>query len=464
MTRPNHPIQDRSASRREITSLRAPANSYLKTMFVGSFFACLSGYLELEVLSYSLVAISILLLPALAVSDRLVFDGKRLYRSGILKRFWAHVSGTRFWLKVKDIEQVETRCYPAFKRGGRVTFRYRTTIRGRDSEYIFSSGVKGYRELAQKLFRSVPEEILDAVSIEIRDYAAEPAAARSMARRSSIPPADVLESTFADPSRRARRSRLKAPADAVNDNGTGLRLLGNQLRLSGWLLEALESFRRAAGARPNDAWLLFDFARCIQLFAGTKGDPWLERQAAAMMRLAEQRAAGDGRLLARLGECYFQLGQWHRARVAFQKAADMMGDRYRAVRGMAEIALREGKLAHVVLNFDAAGELAGSAAARRWSRGEAEYFSRLNSDDEYLEMEIGRINLLDALRRWGRTAFVLTLIGFPLIALGMHFEEPTTANAGWTLSSSMLVLWIVFRIGSRIFVPRIDPRLLQDPE
>lgn len=453
-----------SATVRRI-SIRVPAYSYITAIFVGSFFSALAFYLEINWIGYLLFFICWIVLPLLALTDRIVFNGKRLYRSGLLPKSWAYLSGSRFWLKIKDIEQVETHISPRLKRGGRVYFKYQTAVRGKGSEFCFSSGGGDYRNFVRSLLGLISEEVLDAGSIEVRDYVGEPALARKKARQSDIPPADVLENAFRTSGLRLRGNRRSVADGQVpisRDKASSLRMLGNQLRLSGSLLQALESFRRAASIRPDDAWLLFDFARCIQSFAGTEGDARLERMAGAMMRLAERRAGNDGKLLARLGESYFQLGEWQRSRMAFRKAVDAVGEHFRSIRGMAEIALRDGKLAHVVHNFSTASRLAESPAARRWSKAEAEYFTRLSNDDEYLEMELGRVNLLDALDRWRGTTLRLCLLGFPFIGLGLYFDDATTANCGWILSGGMLVLWIGILLASRVFSPRIAPELLSE--
>lgn len=458
-------IKNESPRSKTRISVRVPASSYVTAAFVGSFFSALALYLEIDLLGYILLACAWIIVPVLALTDRVVFNGKRVYRSGMLPRTWAYVTGTRFWLKLRAIEQVETRVLPALKRGGRVYFRYQTSIRGGGLEFAFSSGGSSYRKLVRALFSALPEEILDTGSIELRDYVSEPRSARSQAKRSDIPPADVLEHAFRSVGTRQKRYRgavAEGQAAISNEKAVGLRLLGNQLRLSGSLLQALESFRRAASIRPDDPWLLFDFARCIQSFAGAEGNARLERKAAAMMRLAELRAGDDGKLLARLGESYYQLGEWRRAGIAFRKAVAAVGEQFRSIRGMAEIALRDGKLAHVVHNFSAASRLAESPAARRWSRAEADYFSRLNNDDEYMEMELGRVNLLDTLDRWKGMTFRLTMVGFPIILIGLLLEDPTITNCGWILSGAALVLWTGILLALRAFTPRIAPELLGD--
>lgn len=456
------PSSDR---RRGIASVRVPAKSYFAAGFVGTFFSALGFYLGYDLIAAFLLALSLLLPSLLSITDRLIFTEKRLYRSGLLYRGWAYALGLRFWLKLRDIEQVETITVPTVKRGGRVYLRYVTFVRGKGLEFSFASGTRRYRSFVKALFGAVPEEVLDAVSMEVRDYLRDSGETRMMARTSSIPSADVLEQTLRNPANRkdARPARAAAfPSDEALEKARRLRILGNRLRVSGSLLQAMESFRRAATIQPDDAWLLFDFGRCIQSFAASEGDPRLERKAAAMLRLAERRAGGDGLLLARLGESYFQLGDWRRANAAFRKAVDAVGEQFRSIRGLAEIALRDGRLAHVVHNFNAASRLAESPAVRRWSKAEAEYFARLSNDGEYMEMELGRVNLLDALDRWKRTTLRLGIIGYPVIFIGLLFDDAVIANCGWVLSGGMLVLWTAILLATRVFSPRIAPELLEE--
>jgi hypothetical protein len=46
-------------------------------------------------------------------------------------------------------------------------------------------------------------------------------------------------------------------------------------------------------------------------------------------------------------------------------------------------------------------------------------FSRLNADEDYLEMEISRVNLLENLNSLKKTALRIGLFGFPVIVFGL---------------------------------------------
>jgi tetratricopeptide (TPR) repeat protein len=242
-----------------------------------------------------------------------------------------------------------------------------------------------------------------------------------------------------------------------------LRSLANELRLSGYLLQALEAFRRALVLRPRDARLLFEFARCLHSFAGAERDQKLERRALAALRLSERRADDDGELLVRLGEWYFQIGEWRRAAAAFQRALDRAGESFRTARGFAEIALREGKIAHVIHHFSTAGRVAETPSLRRWSRGEADYFSHLNSDDEYMELEISRVNMLDTIESSKKTALRIASLGFPAILYGILLEDALIANIGWAVSCIALLTWTGLIMSTRLLGQRI-PHEMVEPE
>ena len=227
---------------------------------------------------------------------------------------------------------------------------------------------------------------------------------------------------------------------------------------------ALPGKRRAAILRPRDARLLFEFAECIRSVAGTESDEKLERKARAMMRLAERHAGDDSRLLSRIGESYFQVGEWQRARIVFKRVLDAVGENFRTLRGQAELALREGKLAHVIHNFAAAEQLATTRSLRRWTQAEIDYFSHLNEDEEYMELEISRVNLLDTLERTKRSSFRINILGFFAIALGLALGDALITDIGWTVSGVSVLVWIVAIVMTRMLSPRIPFELMETEE
>lgn len=446
----------------ETVSVRVAPKSYYTAALLGVFFTALLVYLEFDAAAAVLFILSLVALPALAFTDRLTFDGRRLRRTGFLPRLWAWANGFGYRLKLSDIEQIETQAMRTLKRGGNVFYIYRTSINGKGLNFAFSSRGEEYRRMIRSIFPRVSENVLDNRSIELRDYLNEPKEVLMKAEFAHIPSSDVLEDSVAPFQKSSRRSNGVTNGDT--EKAEYLRRLANELRLSGYLLQALEAFRRALLINPNNPRLLFDAARCLNSYAGTERDQKLLRRSLAMLRLAEKRAAGDPELLARVGESFFQFGDWERARKVFVKSVERTKENFRSLRGMAEIALREGKIAHVIHNFLAANRLAETPALRRWTQGEADYFSHLNDDDDYMEMEISRINLLETLENSKRHALKIALLGFPAILIGIVLSENLISNIGWAISSVALVFWAGLLLSLNLFSERIPYELIEEDE
>jgi tetratricopeptide (TPR) repeat protein len=447
-----------STRREYVASTRVSPGSYISVLFVVSFTAAFLIYLEMDIAGMLLFGFAMIILPLLALSDRIGFDGKRLYRTGFLTMIWTRLTGIRDRLKISDVEQVETQAVRALKRGRNVKYRFSTTVRGKGSSFTFASGGESYRQMVKALLPLLPDNVLDSRSIELRDYLIDPKEALQNAETSRIPSADVLEGSFERSIR--ERPRPHPSTDDLEAHATNplqLRQLANQLRLSGFLLQAMEAFRRALIVDPENGWLLLECGRCLHSLAGSEKNGRLERRSLALMRLAEQRAGMDSDLLVRVGESYFQAGDWRRAGRVFRRVSDGLGETFRSVRGMAEMALREGKIAHVIHQFSAADRLADSSALRRWARGEADYFSRLNDDEDYLELEISRMNLIERLERYQKTSLRAVLFGFPLILIGVVAEQFTLANIGWAISAIAIAFWFGMVLIQKFISSRIPP-------
>lgn len=403
------------------------------------------------------------IIPALIYTDRIKFDGRRLSRTGILPRTLCKLGLIRDRLKLSDIEQVDTQAIRTLKRGGKVFYRYRTAFRGKGAAMVIVSGGDAFRKIVPAILSRLPADVLDNRSIELRDYLAAPHEVTRKANVSMIPRGDVLESAMQDlRSKRLSHNMKSIETVIIPEKAAILRRLANELRLSGSLARAIETFRRALVIDPRDGWLLFEFARCMQSVAGVERDGRLERKAMAIMRLAERRAGNDGELLSRLAENYYQAGDWRRAEQLFQKCIENVGETFRSLRGLAEIALREGKIAHVIHNFEAANRIAGTASLRRWTQAEVEYFSRLNADEDYMDLEVSRVNLLDWLTRAQSTTSRITLFGLPLILTGILFSEVTVANIGWAVSGVALIFKLVFIVIYKMTEPRIPADIVNN--
>ena len=181
----------------------------------------------------------------------------------------------------------------------------------------------------------------------------------------------------------------------------------------------------------------------------------MRRRSIAVLHLAQRRADGNPDLLTRLGEAYFQADEWQRAETVFKRVTEGVGDSFRALRGLAEISLREGKIAHVIHHLSTANRIAGSTALRRWSRAEADYFSRLNDDDEYMDLEIARVNLLETLENSAATTLKVVLLGLPTIVVGTIFEDKLISDIGWAVTAVSLLIWAGLSVSQRLFRTRI---------
>lgn len=455
-----------SAPAFEPISIRVSLHSYFSALLMGSFFSAFLLYLEMDVAGSMLFALSWVLIPLFALRDRIVFDGKALVRTGPIPKIWSWLNSYRRRLKITDIEQVETHATRAIKRGGNVIYRYRTVVRGKGLNLTMASGGSEYRRLIRSIFAILPDNVLDNRSVELRDHFADPKETLAKAEISRIPAAEVLEGTLrAGGSRITRVDRTVTTIDLpTGEKVDDMRNLANELRLSGYLLQALEAFRRALLVRPADAHLLFEFARCLHSFAGMTSDRRLERRALAALRLSERRGFDDGELLVRLGEWYFQIGEWRRAGTVFQNALDRIGENFRTARGLAEIALREGKIAHVIHQFSTANRIAETPSLRRWSKSEAEYFSHLNSDEEYMELEIGRVNMLETVERSKKTVLRIACFGFPAILFGILFEDNMVANIGWAVSAVSLLAWTLLLFATQLLSQRLPHDLVADED
>lgn len=428
-----------------LVDIRVSPNSYFVTFFLASFLTGFLVYLEKDFAALILFIFSWLTIPLLAWKDRIVFDGKHMFRTGFIPNVWARVNRKPRRLKIGQIEQIETQALRALKRGGNVFYRYRTSVNGRGLTFVFASGGEDYRQMISQLFAQVSDDVLDNRSIELRDYLKDSKETLMKAEFARIPSMDVLENSvneFQNPDRSLRSKRFN---DSINDEmverANYLRQLANELRMSGNLLQALETFRRALLINPNDAWLIFEFARCLHSYASMERSQRLVHKANAALRLAELKANSDAPLLARIGETYFQYGNWKRAHKTFYKTLSLASESFRSVRGLAEVALREGKIAHVIHHFASAANFAETNALRRWAQGENEYFSRLNNDEDYMEAEMTRINWLESVERKKRTALRFSLLGLLVVLFGVLFND-TIANIGWIASFISMFLWV----------------------
>jgi tetratricopeptide (TPR) repeat protein len=222
-----------------------------------------------------------------------------------------------------------------------------------------------------------------------------------------------------------------------------LRRAANALRLAGRLSQASSYFRIAYEREPRNPKLLYEMSRFFHSSAQSEDTRLLQRSDACL-RLASRLAVEEPDLLERIGEVFFERLDYKRASDCFRRALAFDPARFRANVGLAEIALRDGKLAHAAHFYSAA---AGSrdASLARMARREADYYERLVSDDDFLEAELRRIRAANHLR-WSRRLATMTFFGAWLLAALMGRISPNLESYGWALMAMCGIFWLASTI------------------
>ena len=239
-----------------------------------------------------------------------------------------------------------------------------------------------------------------------------------------------------------------------------LRAAANQLRIAGRLRESAEAFRRALLVMPNDSGLIYEFARLLRSQASALGQARLLSRARAALRLAVSReivnASSEyqaGRLLNSMGETFLELGAAELAARAFRRALEINPRTFRAQLGLADVALRDGKLAHVIHHYNDAARIASDEALVRFARREADYYARLNDDEDYLAAELRRINWLQNAQRVQSLAARSGLASILLALVGPAIS-PMAGAMGLAFAISSIVAWAGTLLATRFLRPR----------
>jgi len=457
--------RDRPRKGLRLASVRVSPGSYFAAASVLTFGSALLLRSERDLLALLAVAIAWLVVPILALTDRIDFDGEFLVRRGPGPFLLRHIAGRQKELSVSDFEKVDTQTVRTLRRGGRVRYRYRTQVVGKNAEFVFASGGRSYRKMVRQLFPLVDQDKLDLRTIELRDYLCEPKPLNRELHSLHLASADVLDNATLDFKLGGKRLKLAdesgdVPARVSSADGERAILLGqvgNKLRIAGRLNEAREAFRRALIAAPNDGQLIFQFARLLRSQASSLRDHKLLSRARAALRLSAKRAENEPELLAWVGESFLEWGETARAQNSFQKAIELEPQNFRARMGLANLALREGKLAHVIHQYrDAAGAASDKALTRHAGR-EAEYYARLNDDDDYLATELRRINWLQHSLKVRRLAARVTNASI-LVALVVPYFDSSVAGLCWSLATSSLIAWISSLFAIKLLTRRRTPQ------
>jgi len=455
--------EERESAQKKLTiaSVRVSPGPYLAVASVVTFVAALVLRANYDTTALILIVSAWLIIPVLALSDRIAFDGISLRRQGPLASLIHLLFGYTKQLAIDDFETVETQAVRTLRRGGRVRYRYRTQITGKGKEFVIVSGGQYYRHFVRELFPLIHESKLDNRSRDLRDYLNDPTFLNRKSQLSQLASSDVLDLTKSDFKLGGKANRRTDVPDAPAtpeelERARLLRRLGNELRVSGRLREAGEAFRRALNVRPHGAWLIYDFARLLRSQASAQADARLFSRARAALRLASIRAENDLILLPLIGESFLECGDARHARRALERVVELDNGNFKARVGLADIALREGKLAHVIHHYQEAARVSSEQALARYARSEGDYYMQLNNDDDYLAAELRRINWLQTVTRIRRLALRVTNASVMLAIIG-GFVDPFAGSLGWSLASSALIIWLLTLLGTRMLFTRSKP-------
>ncbi|HEX4900479.1 MAG TPA: hypothetical protein VFV61_08105 [Pyrinomonadaceae bacterium] len=449
-------VRKQSGKRTYLATVRVSPGAYLAVSSVLTFVAALLLRSGSEGWALILVLLAWALVPALALTDRIAFDGEVLIRRGLIPFLRHFFSGKREQLSIADVERVDTNAVRTLRRGGRVRYRYRSQLFGKGTGFAFASGGPRYRDMVRQLFPVIVDNKLDLRTRDLRDYLCDPKRLSQEAKTLQLASPDVLDNATSDlkVGRRGEAAETRAEVTgAAVERAAHLRQLGNRLRIAGRLKEAREAFRRALIVLPHDAWLIFDFARLLRSQASAEADADLLARARAALRLSSMRADEDARLLALLGESLLEYNDVTRAERNFQRALELEPGTYRARLGLADVALRSGKLAHVINQYRDAAVATNEKALVAFANREADYYFSLNDDDDYLSSELRRINWLQTLSHMRRLAARITNASILIALLGPYLNS-TIGSMGWALASSSLVAWLLGMFGTRLLAER----------
>ncbi|HXG66586.1 MAG TPA: hypothetical protein VNO70_15910 [Blastocatellia bacterium] len=359
-----------------------------------------------------------------ALLDRIEFDGEKIRRRGPLAFLLTHLARVPQALAVADIETVSTEVTSLSFASGDARLLYRTRISGAGVEITIRSRHRAYVPFIKALFHAVGPHKLDPRSFELFEY---------FESNDSLKRAPVLRSEIAV---------MPAPL---------LRRLANALRLAGRLAQASSYFRIAYEKEPRNPELLYEMSRFFHATAQNE-DARLLQRSNACLRLASRLADARPDLLERIGEVFFERLDYKHAQECFRRALALDPARFRANMGLAEIALRDGKLAHVAHYYNAAAA-ASDAALARMARREARYYERLMGDDHFLGAELRRIRL-SVLLHWARRLAAMTFLGAWLAAGIAGRFAGVVEDFGLALMAMTGIVWCAATLALRFFGKR----------
>ena len=444
------------STKTKLADVRVSPGGYLAAAALLTFVSLVCLRTNRDLAALILIAGTWTTIPLLVFTNRISFDGDALSRRGLVSFIARLLTRREQSLRVDDIERVEVATLRTLRRGGNVRYRYRIEIAGKELFLAFASGGKGFRRMARTLLPRIPDYKLDARACELRDHLKAASIVRTEAAALGIPPSSVLDETN-DAARKRHLPVLERKAlDEDAERAKLLRQAANDLRTAGRLRQSAEAFRRAFHISGSDPWLLYEYARLLRSQASAFSDARLLGRACAALKLAATRGASDAGLLERVGESFLEYGDPGRAAKTFRRALEVNDAACRAQLGLAEVALSDGKLAHVIHHYNETARIAPDKAVMRLARREADYYSRLNDDEDYLAAELRRMNWLDGAGRVQQLAARVSFAALLVALVGPSMDQ-VIAGLGWALASSSIIAWSGSLITRKLLTARSRP-------
>jgi hypothetical protein len=94
----------------------------------------------------------------------------------------------------------------------------------------------------------------------------------------------------------------------------------------------------------------------------------------------------------------------------------------------------------VIHHYREAARVAPDASTAQMSRTEADYYTRLNDDDDYLSAELRRMNWLEHANRVQQFSARVSFAAL-FVALAGSFFESLVSGVAWALASSSIIGW-----------------------
>src|SRR5258707_2269405 len=183
------------AKRMKVAGIRISPGGHLAVGALLTFAALLFLRTHRDLAGLVLIAGTWTIIPLLVFTNRLSFDGQTISRTGVVAFFRRLIRGRVQSISVDDVERVEVATLRTLRRGGRVRYRYRVEIAGKDLHFVLASGGKEFRRMVRVLLPLIGDHKLDARAGELRDHLNNLKVVSREAARLGISSMSVLDET-----------------------------------------------------------------------------------------------------------------------------------------------------------------------------------------------------------------------------------------------------------------------------